>query len=120
MRIYGLLAALALFAAACGTGLSAGEVVDKRYEPEDTDIVPITSCSTDSQGHTQCHTSYITQYDDEDWLIKLRACDGEDKCKTSWVEVPENTYDRLQIGDYFDTKSGAVGTPVPTYAPSGS
>ena len=119
MRILILVMALSLFAAACGIGLSAGEVVEKRYEPEDNDIVPRQSCATDSDGDVSCHTYYVNEYDDEDWKIKLRACDAEGKCKASWVEVPESTYDRLKVGDYFDTKSGEVGTPVPTKVPAG-
>ena len=109
MRILILVMTMFLFAVACGTGLSAGEVVEKRYEPEDNDLVPRQSCTTDSDGDLSCHTYYVNEYDDEDWKIKLRVCEVEGKCKTSWVEVPERTHDRLKIGDYFDTKSRRLG-----------
>lgn len=109
-----LLAALALTACAP----EQGDIVDKKYDPANTwystepiyvtESYPCTKTTSTTNGRTTSYPATCTRqvqrgsqtvshYDPEDFRLKIR--DGED---SGWVSVPEATYDRAKVGDYYD------------------
>lgn len=94
-----------------------GDIVDKKYEPARTwySTEPVyttqtyactktqtingktTTISSTCTRQVQTGTHQVQHYDPEDHRLKIS--DGED---TGWVSVPEKTYDRAEIGDYYD------------------
>ena len=99
-----------------------GDIVDKKYEPERTwyTTEPIYSTQTYSCPRTttvngktttvsgtctrqvQTGSHQVQHYDPEEFRLKIT--DGED---TGWVSVPERTYDRAKVGDYYE-KDGTI------------
>jgi hypothetical protein len=83
----------------CG-GLDHGTVTGKEYEEGYyyQSIIPM-SCGTNCTMMVP-----TTMYDDPDWVLSLEACDDPDKprdCKTGNAYVDEDTYNSLEIGDYY-------------------
>lgn len=110
----------------CG-GISQGVVIEKKYEPaqhwEEWDSCKTSYYVPDNNGDgmmdRQCIGGYEDKYDDEDWLIKIEACEEkgspgvldsegkntyEKKCKSNWVMVNREVYENIKPGDYFDGK----------------
>lgn len=123
-RLLALVLLLLLALTACAP--EQGDIVDKKYEPErtwyTTEPIYVTesySCSktrtTTSNGKTTTRTypatctrqvqrgsEQVEHYSPEKFRLKIT--DGDD---TGWVAVPERTYDKADIGDYYE-KGGKI------------
>lgn len=97
-----------LAVASCGSGVSKGEVIQKKYEaahswiylqPQYTE-----SCSGKPLICSQRLSGYIPipMYEPDHWTLKLQDCSG-DKCKTGWVDVDSQTYHDIAIGAFYST-----------------
>lgn len=103
-----------------------GDVVDKDYDPErtwystepvyttETYSCPKTKTTTSNGKSTtstymstctrqrQTGTHQVQHYSPERYRLKIQ--DGDD---VGWIEVPERTYDKAKIGDYYE-KGGTI------------
>lgn len=83
----------------CGYGAMQGTVVDKKFTPEHT----TTTYSTHRVGKTMM-TTPIRHHHNDAWSIKIQK-EEDGKIKECWVNVTEEKYNQLQIGDYYDKES---------------
>jgi hypothetical protein len=110
-RLAALLLALCAIAA-CGSGVSKGEVIGKNFDPAHTWIYLqpqyTETCSGKPLICTQHLSGYIPipVYDPDHWSLKLRDCSGDNGCKTGWVDVDSQTYHDKAIGAFY-SKSGS-------------
>lgn len=88
---------LFLLVAGCSAPIKEGEVCGKKHEPERTYVQYISVYN----GKTTTVIPY-TVYDDEDWLIQIRAFD-EEKNKERYITfyVSEDVYSKLRVSDWF-------------------
>ncbi|QEM41512.1 hypothetical protein SEA_FORZA_42 [Gordonia phage Forza] len=76
----------------CSAGLKSGEIIEKKYNPE-------------SGYFTQVNNVQIWNSVPEKWEFRLRDCETRDDdgdCRTSWLEVSEDTYDDYKVGDDYE------------------
>lgn len=100
----------------CGPGApKSGTVVQKWYEEATT--------RTWTHWHDQCVardedgwcTTNIqiphehTDYDDEDWKVKLEECKYDDsgnrKCRAGTREIPQADWEQLEVGDFYGDRN---------------
>lgn len=103
-----VLAALALlFLAACSHEPVSGHVTDKSFEAAHTATTQVpqytTFCRPGPNNTTSCtqqftHFLPITTNYPDDWDIQIVDIDG----KKWWIDVPQDVYDSLSNGDFFD------------------
>lgn len=78
-----------------GYGAKVGTVIDKQYTSENFYI-------TTKTQYIENKTISIPEYHHEPakWKIKLQKLEA-DKEKTIWIEVTEEEYKNLKIGEYY-------------------
>ena len=89
--------AAGLLVAGCAEDVRSGEVAEKIYEPERKYIVLIPV----GKGRLVP----VTQYDDEDYILKLKNCQMKDRdreCRTGSVNVEAKVYKSTKVGDFVD------------------
>lgn len=89
---------LVLSLSACESKPVAGVIEAMDYDPVHVSVIPHMSCYSNGKS-TSCRTNYITVVDSEDWSIQV--CNGDDGCV--WVEVSEEVYKSLSVGDRYDS-----------------
>lgn len=72
-------------------GDKEGIVIDKKYNKPHT---------TTTYMHTGKIIMPVNQYHPESWEIQIKK-EVDEKEKTIWISIDENTYNNLEIGDYF-------------------
>lgn len=87
---------IALAALLTGCAPVAGEVIQKEYEPSETERY---SCSktTTVNGKTSSKPSTCTRYDGEDWVLFVRDADGH----VHEVDVSRTEFESLKVGDVY-------------------
>ena len=76
-------------------GKKEGTIVDKSYQAAYTTVI----YTTVSSGGTTTSIP-VSQYYPESFNIKIQKEEGN-KRKEIWIQVPENEYKDLKIGDYY-------------------
>ena len=89
--------AAGLLVAGCAEDVRSGEVTEKVYEHERwyTVLIPM------GKGGLMP----VTQYDDEDYILKLKNCqikDRDGECRTGSIYVEPNVYKSTKVGDFVD------------------
>lgn len=83
----------------CGYGVKKGTIVDKKFTPEYT-----THGYTHGRvGKVMTSVPYTNHYS-ATWSIKIQK-EEDGKVKECWINVTEETYNQLQIGDYYNEES---------------
>lgn len=122
MKTILLILAAILALGACADPVTHGTVIAKEYDDPDTwtDMVPqyqtqclpVTRTVYDSYSKTtrivteiQCNQVFngylpVQRHDGEHYNIKLRNND-----KTGWRNVTPTEYERIKVGDYYDTQA---------------
>lgn len=111
-----VLAASMLLVACSDPAPKQGEIVEKRYDDPDSWYQPgytIRGTETCSGGYgdtprvctrsADIHIPGQWHHDPAHWRLRLK--DGD---KSGWVEVPESTYNKVSIGQWFDRETGEV------------
>lgn len=83
----------------CGYGTKQGTVVDKKFTPEHT----TTTYTTHRVGKMFVSTP-IRHHHNDTWSIKIQK-EEDGKIKECWVNVTEEKYNEIQIGDYYNEES---------------
>lgn len=130
-----IIAILALAACSSEPPLSEGRVVDREFDPEHTEHYTEThyrteyyeDCGYDSEYNFQtgqyeqvysCESEsrqvpyYVdaTRRVDDDWDIQIEGCTtndkGEEKCRTSWIDVSRAVYEECELRRLYKEGSG--------------
>lgn len=80
----------------CGYGVKKGMIVDKKFTPEHT-----THGTIVHKVGTVIVTTPTTHHHEDEWSIKIQK-EENGKIKECWVNVTEEKYNQLQIGDYYE------------------
>lgn len=83
----------------CGYGSKQGTVVDKKFTPEHTRTIYVPQ----RVGKVTMSRPVRHHYKDT-WSIKIQK-EEDDKIKECWINVTEEAYNQLQIGDYYSEES---------------
>lgn len=101
-RVLGVIA-IALIACAP----SQGTVIAKDFEPAHTEL----RMQYMRIGDTTMMIPVQDYYPDY-WSVRLRNCTQESKCKTGWRQVTQDSYDRINVGDWVNVETGDIVEPV--------
>lgn len=130
-----LIAVVILAACSSEPPLTEGRVVDRVFDPEHIEHYTETHYRTEyyedcglrseydyfeeeyvSEYVCETETRQVPYYTDEsrrvedDWDIQIEGCttdeDGEEKCRTSWIDVSEFLYVECEEGAYYKEGSG--------------
>lgn len=83
----------------CGYGAKQGTIVDKKFTPEHT----TTTFVVHRVGKSMV-TTPVSHHHNNTWSIKIQK-EEDGKVKECWINVTEETYNQLQIGDYYNEES---------------
>jgi len=91
---------------ACDSKPIEGTVVNKYHEDrEDHSGLRLTpECGLGIDGSYTCGTAklkYITDIDDEDWVLEIKVCNQDGKCKTHRREVSNEYWTSTEVGDHY-------------------
>lgn len=84
----------------CRDQITEGEVYYKEYQPESTNVImmPMTVYHGDNSYSTV--SIPMSVYDDPDWIIDIKAYDGE-KDRSRRIYVSCEVFDKTPIGSWF-------------------
>lgn len=94
-----LLVGLVMVAVGCGPQVRSGTVVEKWYEPANTQIILMPMPC----GKSTCLIP-MPIYDDEDWMFTLEDATGE--AQTDW-ETDRVTWESLVVGQRYQVPDDA-------------
>lgn len=105
---------------------SEGTVIEREFDPAHTEnymqahyrSVPYTTtqctggygdtpqtCRTVTNYRTETYYLPATRHVPDDWDIRIQACEtndeGEEKCRTGWIDVSREVHDQCEIGRYY-------------------
>lgn len=96
-----VLALLPLMVCCCADEITEGEVYAKHYEPDSTDILWMPTIITNGSRMTTILVPLFV-YDDEDWVLDIRAFDGQREV-TRRIYVAREVYEATEIGMWLIT-----------------
>lgn len=92
---------LALLLCSCETEITEGEIYEKEFKAEDTQLIPITTFIYTGKTSIPVTTFYNRHYPDR-YIVRIRQY-SEEKNTFLYNEyyVDKETFDKVNIGDWF-------------------
>jgi hypothetical protein len=92
---------LALLLCSCETKITEGEIYEKEFKPEETQLIPITTIITTGKVFIPVTNYYHRHYPDR-YIIRIRQYnEAQNTFLYNEYYVDEETYNKANIGDWF-------------------
>lgn len=89
-----------IFLVSCGHKLTEGEVYEKEFKPQTTQVRFIPIVRSNGKTTTTTIIPYVYRYPDR-WIIRIREPNGDGTYITDEYYTSEEVYDSVNIGDTF-------------------
>ena len=96
---FAILLVILLFSG-CSNKITQGEVTEKEFVPEHTQVQIIPLVTTDGESTSTILIPYVYHYPDT-YKITIRAYDDDQNELTATYRVTKNVYDSVNEGDEF-------------------
>ena len=92
---------LALLLCSCGNEITEGEIYEKEFKPEETQLIPITTFIITGKVTVPVTTYYYRHYPDR-YIVRIRQYNEEQNTFLyNEYYVDEETFNNLNIGDWL-------------------
>jgi hypothetical protein len=92
---------LALLLCSCGKEITEGEIYEKEFKPEDTQLIPITTIISTGKVTVPVIHYYYRHYPDR-YIVRIRQYNEEENTFLyNEYYVDAEIYNKINIGDWF-------------------